>query len=239
MMALEWMALLALSILGAVKSEAAFWWWQGQETEWAVLQRQKQVPEQASEKAVLEQCRQESGAFILWKKRQKRFFWQAAAWMAVYSGLWLLTGREMAAVRLLDLFASYGILAVVDGKRSVVPDSILYCFFAGQLLLGAVTLPLSELLQVFLSGALFALAAVIFVFMSRERLGMGDARLLGATAMTAGWSYVLQILWLAMLLSFVYSMVLLVLCRKNIKTEFPFVPFLTGGMLVHFVMAIL
>lgn len=211
MMALEWMALLALSLLGAVKSEAAFWWWQGQE----------------------------SGTFILWKKRQKRFFWQAAAWMAVYSGLWLLTGREMAAVRLLDLFVSYGILAAVDGKRRVVPDSILYCFFAGQLLLGAVTLPLSELLQVVISGALFTLAAVIFVFMSRERLGMGDARLLGATAMTAGWSYVLQILWLAMLLSFVYSMVLLVLCRKNIKTEFPFVPFLTGGMLVHFLMAIL
>lgn len=222
MEALEWMVLLALSILGALKSEAAVYWWTGQEAElrfWNSLAKEHEDTERKK---------------LFWMSR--RFFKQIIGWLTGYVVFWLLSEKQMITVRFFDLFASYLILSAVDGKRRVVPDSILAFFLMGQLLCGAVSMPLSAGLEMLASGVLFLLAAILFANLSGGQIGMGDAKLLGITAMIAGWSYVVQIFGISILLSFLYSIFLLVIYRKSKKTEFPFVPFLTGGMLVHFLL---
>lgn len=217
MAALEWMVLLALSVLGALKSETAVYWWR--EKEALLWSRQSREGESVPEP-------------VFWVG--KRFWKQAAVWLAGYAGVWLLSGKQMLIIRLFDLFAFYSILSVIDGKRKAVPDSMLLFFWIGQLLCGAVSMVPAALFQTLVSGAVFLLAAVLFSFFSGEQLGMGDAKLLGVTAMAVGWNYVLQLVCISMLLSFVYSILLLLVWRKSKKAEFPFVPFLTAGMVVHF-----
>lgn len=228
MEALEWMVLLALSVLGALKSRAAIYWWKGQEA-FCFVPRSLMAAETDQESRIIEK-----NSSVFWMKNG---FWkQIAGWALGYALVWLVSGRQMAVVRLADLLVSYGLLAVIDGKRRAVPDSILVFFFLGQLLLGAITMPPVVLFRIFASGFLFALAVFLFAFFSGERIGMGDAKLLGVTAMIAGWNYVMQLFCVSILLSFVYSILLLLFCRKSKKTEFPFVPFLTGGMLLHFIL---
>ena len=53
--------------------------------------------------------------------------------------------------------------------------------------------------------------------------------------MTAGWGYTLQLLFFAMGLSLVYGIGLLLVWRKDVRTEFPFVPFLAAGMAIQMV----
>lgn len=167
----------------------------------------------------------------IWRERQ--FYIGSVCWTAGYSMIWILSGKSVETVRFADLLSTYGILAAVDGKRRIVPDFILCCFFTGQMLLGVLTVPSGYLFRTVFTGILFAAAAMAFAWLSRGKMGMGDARLLGVTAMTAGWRYMLSILVLGLAASFVYSIGLIVLCKKSIQTEFPFVPFLTVGIAVH------
>lgn len=180
----------------------------------------------------------------LWKDRERPFsqIWTekwmyklAGCWLIFYVLVWLLFEKSIIAVRTADLLGTYGILAVIDGKCRIVPDWILICYFAGQMLLGALcNLPV-DLLQTCLMGIGFGIICMIFAWFSKGKMGMGDAKLLGITAMTAGCKYTMQILSIALMLSFFYSLYLLGFWKKCIRTEFPFVPFLAVGMAVHLI----
>lgn len=175
-----------------------------------------------------------SSLFQIWTEKQ--MYVLSGAWMIFYGFLWFGSGRSMMLVRSVDLVCTYGILAVVDGKCRIIPDSILLCYFAGQMLLGALSLEPNRILHLILTGVFFTIAAYAAAWLSKGRIGMGDARLLGVTAITAGWLFVLQILILAVMLSFVYSIWLLMVCKRDIHTEFPFVPFLAMGIAVYMVL---
>lgn len=166
---------------------------------------------------------------FLWVWKETRMYVLAVIWMVFYGLLWFGSGRSAMLIRTVDLLCTYGILAAVDGKCRIVPDTILLFFFAGQMLLGALSMEPAALLQIILAGIIFALAVFILAWFSKGKMGMGDAKLLGVTAMTAGWGFALQTLILGFILSFVYSIWLIIVCKKSIRTEFPFVPFLAAG----------
>ncbi len=155
--------------------------------------------------------------------------------LLLYGLVWLGYGKALTMLRSADLFYTYGILAMIDGKRRIVPDEILLCYFAGQMLMGALGTPLEILGKTLLSGMLFAGVLFAFVWIMGRKMGWGDVKLLGATAMTAGWGYTLQLLFFAMGLSLVYGIGLLLVWRKDVRTEFPFVPFLAAGMAIQMV----
>lgn len=136
-------------------------------------------------------------------------------------------------IRLTDLLLTYGILAVVDLRWKIVPDSILLSYFAGQLILGARFMTPEGLLYQIVTGGIFLLLALFLAWFSKGRMGMGDARLLGVTAMTAGWRFVFQTLIAAVFLSFLYSLWQIVIHKKSMQTEFPFVPFLAAAMVIE------
>lgn len=173
-----------------------------------------------------------------WKGRKISFLriWKrkwlcrcAGIWLLGYGLLWIGNGKSLFTIRIASLLCTYMILAVVDGKRNIVPDEILVCYFAEQMLLGAVGTAWTELWHIGCSGAVFTVGLWICSWLTRGKMGFGDIKLLGVTAITAGWMYAVQTLVLAMALSFIYSMGLLFIGRKSIQTEFPFVPFLAMG----------
>ncbi len=156
-------------------------------------------------------------------------------WMAGYLLIWIGSGRSVAAVQIADLLCTYMLLALVDGRCRVVPGMILLCYLSGQMLLGALYRTAEELFSIYVPGILFAAVTCILAQLSKGKVGMGDAKLLGVTAITAGWAYTVQILLFAMALSFIYSIGLLLFAKKSMQDAFPFVPFLAAGIAVHLV----
>ena len=147
-------------------------------------------------------------------------------------------GRSFQLIRMADLLAMYVVLGAVDGKRKVVPSEILVCYFAGQIFTAACGEPLADLVFLFLTGTLFGAVLAAVSFLSKGQFGLGDVKLLAVTAMTAGYSLAFQILVLALLLSFIYSLYLLMVQKMSTRTEIPFVPFLAAGAAASFLLSV-
>ena len=169
----------------------------------------------------------ESTFFEIWHSRRMYLF--TGMWLILFGMLWVLTGRNVRLIRTADLIVTYGLLAVIDLKRRIVPDWILVCYLAGQLLLGALSMMPGQLFETCLTGGIFGAVLWVFSRFSGEKMGQGDVKLLCATAMTAGWIYTFQTFALGLALSFLYSIYLVFARRKSMETEIPFVPFLTVG----------
>lgn len=172
----------------------------------------------------------------------------AAVWLILLAGAWygaaaagggisrlLPQPGYLTSARIMALFLTYILLAAVDGRRRIVPDRILACYLAGQLLMAAAGMD-DGWIRCLIEGTVFALFLAAVSWFLKGRFGMGDAKLLGATAMTAGWTYSLQVLFTAMALAFFAGVWLLLFRKMSAKTEMPFVPFLAAGMAVHFFM---
>lgn len=178
--------------------------------------------------------------------RSRLFHRSTAVWLFLLVGAWYAAAAAaggishgiarpgyLAAARTMSMFLTYILLTAVDVHRRIIPDQILLCYFAGQLLMAAAGGG-TGWVRCLAEGCAFALLLMAVSWMLKGKIGMGDAKLLGVTAMTAGWFYTVQILIIAMALSFIAGVWLLVFRRMSAKTEVPFVPFLTAGMAAHF-----
>lgn len=173
----------------------------------------------------------EKSFYQVWTNR--RLYPAVCIWLVVFFLVWYVSKQSLPVIRLLDLILTYLILAIVDMKRKLVPDSILICYFAGQMLMGALTLEPPELWHMVWTGTVFGAIVLISALASKGKVGIGDVLLLWVTAMTAGWTYVFMILVIGLSSSFIFSIGLLLLKRGSLNTEIPFVPFLTLGVIVH------
>ena len=157
---------------------------------------------------------------------EKRTWLAALGWIVIFFGCFILSGWNLTAVRILDLLACYLLFAAIDWKWRVVPEYLLICLLAGQLLLGAAAeLPMA-LLGTCISGGIFFLVLLVLARVFKNGLGLGDVKLLGVTAMAAGWTYAVVIFGLALVFSLIFGLWLLVVKLKRIKTEYPIVKFL-------------
>ncbi len=175
--------------------------------------------------------KEEKPFYRVWLCR-KLYLW-AFLWLLVHLGAGTVSERGLYLLRLADMVYIYLLLAAVDIKRRIVPDAILVCFLAGQLLWSGLMYLPDELIWTLVTGVVFFAAVMLFTWMSRGKMGMGDAALLGITALTAGWAYVVQILVIGLMLAFLYGIGLLLFRRISMKTEIPFVPFLAAAMVIH------
>ena len=134
----------------------------------------------------------ENDLSLLWKS--KKFYGFAILGFFVWLLLWFAGKRSWRVIRIADLYYTYAILALVDSKRRIVPEEILAAYFIGQMLLGITGMPIRSVLSVLLSGILFTGILIAVTRIVSGKMGMGDVKLLGVTAMTAGWQYTLQVL---------------------------------------------
>jgi len=83
-------------------------------------------------------------------------------------------------------------------------------------------------------GALIGLSLALVSFCTNGELGMGDALLLLVTGIFLGFERNLTLLLLALMLSSLFSVYLLIR-EKNVKKEYPFVPFLFISYVMMFI----
>ena len=80
-----------------------------------------------------------------------------------------------------------------------------------------------------LCGMLPGILLILLAMILKGRVGWGDGLVLAVIGMMTGVEYALAILLAALVMSFVYSCFLLVVCRKEKNYCFPFVPFYLLG----------
>ena len=150
-----------------------------------------------------------------------------------------IVGKELVVMQFLDLLFSYLLLSVIDIRTHQIPDSFLIYIGLSQIFYRLCVMPLEGLLWELLTGLVVFVLLLILSILTKGSFGMGDAKLLGVTAVFTGASYLIQIIFWGMLCAFVYSIYLLACKKGNKKTELPFVPFLMGGMIVHMLVWVL
>ncbi len=147
--------------------------------------------------------------------------------------LCLAVKKELVVIQFLDLLISYLLLSAIDIRTKKIPDTFLICMGVGQLLYRLCAVSVQGLFGECLIGFAVCVILLFVSVLTKGSMGMGDAKLLGLTAVFTGVGYLIQIIFWGMLCAFVFSVLLLVCKKGTKKTELPFVPFLMGGILVH------
>jgi len=117
---------------------------------------------------------------------------------------------------ILELFL---ILAVIDLKHLILPDSILIFLIAGGLATFAIEPGINFLVG---AASLFALLLLVWWLSGGRGLGFGDVKLAGVIGLIFGFWGGLVVLYLAVILGALIGIFLLMTGRANLKTKLPF-----------------
>lgn len=164
---------------------------------------------------------------------EKRYWCLGILHLIISFWIFLLWEKKLTVFPYADLCVTYVVLSIVDIKKRVIPNRILICLGISQLLYAAGTLSVKNFFHGVLAGAAVYVVLLFISIVSKGGLGLGDAKLLALTVVFTGSRYLLQVIFWGMVCAFVYSIILLAYKKGSRKTELPFVPFLTCGMLIH------
>jgi len=120
------------------------------------------------------------------------------------------------------------IITVIDYEHKIIPDRITFPGIvlglgAGSYLIG----PFNSGMGFLLGGGLFYLLAVL----SRGGMGGGDIKFIAAAGALLGWQKVLLVIFLGAILGSVIGLALMVVQKRDRKSQIPFGPFLAIGTL--------
>lgn len=119
-----------------------------------------------------------------------------------------------------------------DIKYKALPKWFLISAFVLSLTLYGILQPFSW--KVMAGGLLPGVIFLFVSFITKEAVGYGDGIFLAAAGILLGFSEMVGILLIGLLVSAVFSLFLLVFKKATRKTALPFLPFLTVGFVVSF-----
>lgn len=172
-----------------------------------------------------------------WKDKKFRMFLIAA--LAVIVGLllefYVFSYGIWKVLRYLVLTAALFFIAWIDQKSKRIPNQVLKILLTvrGILLvfewlaypeLGLAVL-ISIVLGALMGGGLFLLAH----FISKGGVGMGDVKLFIVIGLYMGSGSIMAAVFLSVMASALYSIVMLMLKKIKLKEEIPFAPFIFIG----------
>lgn len=142
------------------------------------------------------------------------------------------------SIRYLLLTGVLFLIAWIDQHEKRIPNRLLLFLLGGRIFLLLVewilfpgmglSLLISSSLGMLLGGGLFLLAH----FISRGGVGMGDVKLFGVIGCYAGAGVIMPLVFLTVMVSAVYSIVMLLLKKIKLKEEIPFAPFVLIGTIL-------
>lgn len=139
------------------------------------------------------------------------------------------------SIRYLVLVVALFLIAWIDQKKKRIPNKILKTLLAVRTSLLIVewmmfpqlglSLLISAILGVLLGGGLFLLAH----FISKGGVGMGDVKLVAVVGIYMGGGSVMADIFLSVMASAAYSIIMLIRKKIKLKEEIPFAPFMFIG----------
>lgn len=182
------------------------------------------------------------GQNILWFKEQwedKKYRVYFVITLMVSAGLmaefYLFDYSVAKSIRYLVLIAALFLIAWIDRRTRRIPNKILKILLmirTGLFLLEWMMFPrlglsllISVMLGALLGGGMFLLAH----FISRGGVGMGDVKLVAAVGIYMGGGSIMACVFLSVMASSVYSIIMLICKKIKLKEEIPFAPFVFIG----------
>ncbi len=180
--------------------------------------------------------------YLSWLKEQwtdKRFRIYLAVILIAGIGLaaifFILSYSLLKAIRYLILYAVLFLIAWNDGKKKRIPNKILKVLLGIRCVLMVLewlrfpklglALLMSAALGALLGGGVFLLAH----FIAKGGVGMGDVKLLAVIGTYVGSGSIMAAAFLSVMVSAIYSVVMLLLKKIKLKEEIPFAPFIFVG----------
>lgn len=139
------------------------------------------------------------------------------------------------SIRYLVLVVALFLIAWIDQKKKRIPNKILKTLLAVRISLLIVewmmfpqlglSLLILAILGALLGGGLFLLAH----FISKGGVGMGDVKLVAVVGIYMGGGSVMADIFLSVMASAAYSIIMLIRKKIKLKEEIPFAPFVFIG----------
>lgn len=124
------------------------------------------------------------------------------------------------------------IIAIIDYKTKYIPDILILVLLA----LGMWTMfviPDVSFYNPLLTSIILFLVLLIANKVSKDSIGMGDVKLIPVISLFLGFSNIFSVIFISLLLSLIFGVILIIKDKKDIKTEIPFVPFIFIGVLLN------
>jgi prepilin signal peptidase PulO-like enzyme (type II secretory pathway) len=125
------------------------------------------------------------------------------------------------------------VIFVYDLKHYIIPDKIVYPAILIALLFNLLNYELRitnyELLNILLAALVASGFFLFLVLISQGKwMGLGDVKLAFLMGLVLGWPNILLALFLAFICGAIIGLALIIIGKKNIKSQIPFGPFLAG-----------
>lgn len=153
---------------------------------------------------------------------------------ALYVLLWLVFGLHWTWFFFAALFSVLVVITFIDLDHQIIPDGLVLMI----LILGAVfaatgiihgTVPWYQPLIGFFAASL---PLYVLSLIYEGGMGGGDIKLMAAVGVFIGWKLILLSLFLASLVGCLAAIFLLVRRKGHLKTQIPFGPFLSAGIVL-------
>lgn len=126
------------------------------------------------------------------------------------------------------------VIALVDGKKQIIPRALTNAGWGCWILLGVTAIlagTTGKQVLLFSAGGLLLGGGVLFIcrLVSRGGMGMGDVRLFAVLGVLYGMNYTFSILFFTIALMSVYGLLTIVLRKKGMKSMLPMGPFVLAA----------
>ena len=141
--------------------------------------------------------------------------------------------------QLLDLMLSVIIISVIDARSKIIPNYLMVALLLSQIIC-AFTFAKTYLdiwnvvLSIIVLGVLMLASKI-----SKEQIGMGDVKLITAVNLIYGLSFTMYSFMFALIIMLVCMIPLLILKRIKLKSQLPFAPFYTLGIIAYIILSLI
>lgn len=155
----------------------------------------------------------------------------AVVYLVCFLLILFCTDISGAYLQAADFIVSLVVIAAVDVKRHIIPNPTLVFMLLSQALCAfCIAESGIGLLNAF-AAAVLLLGLFLINKLSKDQLGMGDVKLLAVVGLLYGLSYVIYTLIFSLLLMLLCSVLPLMMKKIKLKSQLPFAPFYTAGVL--------
>lgn len=141
--------------------------------------------------------------------------------------------------QVIDMIIAIILISIIDGKSHKIPNSMTILLLLSQTV--AVFLVAKSYLNIW-NVILSVAVLVLLVFVSKiskEQIGMGDVKLIAVLNLIYGLSFTAYSLLLSLIIMLLCTIPFLIMKKINLKSQIPFAPFLTIGIIVYILLNLL
>lgn len=121
------------------------------------------------------------------------------------------------------------VLSIEDIKEKMISDKYILCVLVNSIIFRIILFDLMNFINGVITGMVIALMIVLVKKVFKQKIGMGDLKLLAALSITYGYAGMINVLFFSIIIAMLYGIVMMILKKKNKNSEIPFVPFVSLG----------